>query len=129
MAFRAGIAIFVFLPLLLLVIGMSGSEGPAGSDAPVPAMFQSDPSALDQERALRGSAVLGMVIFGLGAALGGLRARQRWAWLCLCFWPVFFVLHVIAFDTVVPDVPFAVLALIALALTWSAVFGNAVSEG
>ena len=117
MALRFGVGIFVLLSLVLLVIGLSGEQGPVGEDAPIPAMFAADPNELDQERALRGTAMLGMAVFGLGLALGGLRNRQRWAWLSLWYWPVFFVLHVIAFGTYVPDSPFAVLAIIGLVLT------------
>lgn len=117
MGFRIGVGIFVLLPLVLLMIGLSGEEGPVGEDAPIPAVFASTPDELDQERALRGTTVLGMGVFGLGLALGGLRNSQRWAWYCLWYWPIFFVLHVIAFDTYIPDIPFAVLAIAGLALT------------
>lgn len=117
MGFRIGVGIFVLLPLVLLMIGLSGEAGPVGEDAPLPAVFASTPDELDQERALRGTTVLGMVVFGLGLALGGLRNSQRWAWYCLWYWPIFFVLHVIAFDTYIPDIPFAVLAIAGLVLT------------
>lgn len=118
MAHRVGVAIFVLLAVVLLVIGISGEEGPVGEESLLDALTAADPSDLQDQIALRGTAVLGMVIFSLGVTLGGLRRGQRWAWWVLWYWPVFFVLHALAFDTYVPDIPFAILGAVALALTW-----------
>jgi hypothetical protein len=117
MARQMGVAILVLLAGILFMIGMSGDKGPVGEGSVVEALSNANPSALQQEIALRGTAVLGMVIFSLGVTLWGLRRGHRWAWWVLWYWPIFFVLHVLAFHTYVPDIPFAILAAVALVLT------------
>jgi hypothetical protein len=58
-----------------------------------------------------------MMVLGLGVILGGLRRGQRWAWLVLWYYPVFFLIHVYAFGTLIPDGIFAVLAAVSLLVT------------
>lgn len=66
----------------------------------------------------------GMAVFGWVITLTALRRGERWAWLVMWYYPVFFVLHVVLLGTVVPDLPLGVLsalALLALApRAWSA---------
>ena len=108
--------IFVVLALVLLLIGLSGTDGPVGPGSPVRA-FGPNPTELDLEVRFRGTVVLGMVIFGLGITLIPFRAGARWAWFALWYWPVFFLLHVAAFGTWLSDVPFAVIAAVSLLLS------------
>lgn len=59
---------------------------------------------------------VGMALFGVALTLSASKG-DRSAWMVLWYWPLFFVLHVIALKTYVPDLIFAVLtagSLIAL---------------
>ena len=75
------------------------------------------PTELDLDIRFRGTVVLGMVIFSLAITLFAFRTGARWAWYALWYWPLFFLLHVAAFGTWLPDLPFAVLAAGSLLLS------------
>lgn len=64
----------------------------------------------------------GMALFGSAITLIPLGKGERWAWVVMWYYPVFFLLHVGLLGTVIPDLPLAaisVLALVALApRTW-----------
>lgn len=109
--------VFLLMSLLALLIGTSGESGWAGADAPFGAMGAADKSNLGLESQLRGTFALGMGVFGLMIAVFAFRRREVWAWYAMWVWPVFFVLHIIAFDTWIPDGMFLALCLLALALT------------
>ena len=109
--------VFVLLSFVLLPIGLSGPQGPVGPGSPVQAFGVANPTVLDLEIRFRGTIVLGMVIFSLGIALVPFRSGARWAWLALWYWPVFFLLHVVAFGTWLPDIPLAALAAGSLLLS------------
>ncbi len=106
--------VFVVLSVLLLLIGLSGPEGPIGADTPLGAFTSGDNSETGLALKFRGTVVLGMAIFGIAIAVFGLRRQQAWAWWFSWYWPVFFVLHTVAFGTVVPDLPIAIVAALAL---------------
>ena len=109
--------VFVLLALVLLLIGLSGPEGPAGPGTPLRAFATSSPSDLDLDLRFRGTVVLGMVIFSLVITVFAFRGGAKWAWFALWYWPLFFLLHVAAFGTWLPDLPFALLAAGALVLS------------
>ena len=67
-----------------------------------------------QDALLLSSYAAATAVFGLAIALTAFRRGERWAWLAFWFWPVFFVLHGIAFFVV--DFVFAALAVAALLL-------------
>jgi hypothetical protein len=109
--------VFVLLALVLLLIGLSGPQGPVGPGSPIHAFGISDPSVLDIDLRFRGTLVLGMVLFSLAVTLFAFRKGERWAWFALWYWPLFFLLHVAAFGTWLPDLPIAVLAAGSLLLS------------
>lgn len=116
--------VFVLLALVLLVIGLSGPQGPVGPGTPLNAFGIAHPTALDIEMRLRGTVVLGMVIFSLAISLFAFRKGERWAWFALWYWPLFFLLHVAAFGTWVPDLPLALLAAGTLLLSMRRYLGR-----
>lgn len=63
---------------------------------------------------LLSSFAAGMAVFGMAITVTAFRRGERWAWLVFWFWPLFFVLHGIAFFFV--DFIFAALAVAALVL-------------
>ena len=67
------------------------------------------------EALLLSSFAAGMAVFGIAITLTAFRRGERWAWLAFWFWPIFFVLHGIAFFFV--DFIFAALAVGALVPT------------
>ena len=48
---------------------------------------------------------VGMAIFGLGITYGSFRKAEKWSWWVLWYWPIFLIIHIIALDTVWPDLP------------------------
>jgi hypothetical protein len=109
--------IFLIMSLLVLIIGTSGESGLTGADAPFGAMAAGDTTDVGLETQLRGTFALGMSIFGLFIAIFAFRRGDQWAWYAMWTWPLFFILHIIAFDTWIPDGVFLGLCLLALALT------------
>ena len=59
---------------------------------------------------------VGMAVLAAGIALGPFRRGERWATVLLLVWPVFFLVHILAFGTWLPDGVFLVLSAIALGL-------------
>jgi hypothetical protein len=117
-------AVFVLLAVVLLLIGLSGPQGPVGPGSPIHAFGISNPTLLDIEIRFRGTVVLGMVIFSLAITLFSFRRGERWAWFALWYWPLFVLLHVAAFGTWLPDVPFAILAAGSLLLSMRRYLGR-----
>ena len=111
---RSGWTVFVLLSVLLLLIGVSGPEGPTGANTPLGAFVSGDNSEAGLALKFRGTVVLGMALFGIAIAVFGLRRQHAWAWWFSWYWPVFFALHTVAFGTVVPDLPLAVVAALTL---------------
>ena len=109
--------VFVLLALVLLLIGLSGPQGPVGPGSPLNAFSIPNPNVLDIDLRFRGTLVLGMVLFSLAITLFAFRKGERWAWFVLWYWPLFFLLHVAAFGTWLPDLPIAVLTAGSLLLS------------
>lgn len=73
-----------------------------------------------------GVASIGMGLFGGAIALGPFRRRERWAWLVLWYWPLFWLAH-LAWDLPpgedhVHQVLFIAASTLALAASWRAFF-------
>ena len=49
----------------------------------------------DQSSRAIGVASIGMGLFGSAITLTGFRGRQRWAWWCLWYYPVFWTAHLV----------------------------------
>ncbi len=102
-AVRAATGILVLLSILMGVIGTS-------------VLFVTDDPFEHDAQVLIASFALGMAILGIAITLTGFRRGQWWAWLALWYYPVFFIYHVLALGTVLPEGVFAVLATAALLL-------------
>jgi hypothetical protein len=100
------VATWVFVVIALISAVISASVY-----APMDDPFESDAQVLISTFGI-GMAVLTAVI-----ALIPFRAGQRWAWAALWVWPVFFVAHVIALGTAVPDGILAVISTVALVVS------------
>ncbi len=109
----AWVPLFLFT-IIMLVIGLGGFVGPVKEGSVVSAYLTSDVTDQVLALRLRGSFVLGMVVFGLALILVPLRRGERWAWYVLWYYPVFFTLHVIAFGTIVPDGLFILISAVSL---------------
>ena len=67
---------------------------------------------------------VGMAIYGIALTLTGLRRGDRWSWFALWYYPVFFVVHVLAFGEVVIDLGLAFVSAVALLLAARGVFSR-----
>jgi hypothetical protein len=110
--------------VLLLVIGLSGENGPFGPGSVIDAFMSAQATDEALQLRMQGTAVLGMVLFSLFITHGGFRFGQRWAWYALWYWPLFFILHIVAFGTWIPDLPLAILSVIALILPYKLFFSK-----
>ena len=112
--------------LTLLIVG-SGEQGPVAEGSVLhaitaPPFFTDEaPYRIIQLR-LQGSVLLGMVVFGLAIILTGFRWGERWAWYALWYYPVFFVLHIIAFGTFVIDGILALICVLSLLVPYRKFF-------
>jgi len=102
-AVRAAAGILLLLSMLMGIIGVS-------------ALFVADDPFPRDAQVLIATFAAGMAILGIAIILTGFRRRQWWAWLALWYYPVFFIIHVVALGTVIPDAAFAALAAAALLL-------------
>ncbi len=123
----AWVPLFVFT-LLMLIIGLGGFAGPVSGGSALSAFFASEETEQILASRLRGTFVLGMVIFGMALILVPFRRQERWAWYVLWYYPTFFVLHVIAFGTLIPDGLFAIVSSLALLATYPKTFGKPPQE-
>jgi len=117
------LARYAWVPLLLfsiimLVIGLGGFVGPVQEGSVISAFLTDQASDQDLALRLRGSFVLGMVVFGIALILVPLRRGERWAWAVLWYYPIFFTLHVIAFGTLIPDGLFVLISAACLLLCY-----------
>jgi hypothetical protein len=105
--------------LVILFFASGGEQGPVGEGSVLhafmtpPLFTDAAPDSLEQPRFL-GTLLLGMVVFGLAVILRPFRMGERWAWWVLWYYPVFFVLHIIAFGTFVIDGVFALICVLSL---------------
>jgi hypothetical protein len=65
----------------------------------------------------------GMGLLTIAVAATALRRAEPWAWWALCYYPVFFAVHVAVFGTWIPDAGLLVLSGAALAVSARAVLG------
>lgn len=100
--------VFVVLSVLMALIAVSSL------------MTTDDPLPHDAQ-VLVSTFGVGMALFGIAVTLTGFRRREAWAWITLWYYPIFFVIHVFALGTAMPDGAFAVLSAGALLLALPAV--------
>ena len=114
----AWIPLFLVTLVILLIVS-GGEQGPVAEGSILHA-FTSPPLFTDEapesilELRLLGTILLGMVVFGLAVILKPFRRGERWAWYVLWYYPVFFVLHIIAFGTFIIDGVFALICVLSL---------------
>ena len=117
--------VLVTLVILLLVSG--GEEGPVAEGSVLHA-FTSSPHFTDDapdnilEARLLGSVLIVMVVAALTIILKPFRQGERWAWYVLWCYPVFFVLHIIAFGTFIIDGIFALICVSSLLVPYRSFF-------
>ena len=122
----AWIPLFLVTLVILLIVG-SGEEGPVAEGSVLhaftsPPLFTDEaPDSILQIRLL-GTILLGMVIFGLAIILKPFRWGERWAWYVLWYYPVFFVLHIIAFGTFIIDGVLALICVLSLLVSYRKFF-------
>lgn len=119
----AWVPLFLF-SIIMLLIGLGGFAGPVRQGSVLSAYLTNDISEQVLALRLRGSFVLGMVVFGMAIILIPLRRGERWAWVVLWYYPIFFALHVIAFGTLVPDGLFVLISAASLLLCYPKKFGR-----
>jgi len=100
---RAGQAALAFISVLSALIAVS-------------VYFVEDPFPADA-LVLIASFGVGMGVLTFACAAFGLDGAQRWPWLALWVLPAFFVWHVVALGTVVPDAILGVVTAAALVVT------------
>jgi hypothetical protein len=98
----AWLPLFLFT-IVMLLIGLGGFVGPVREGSVIDAFLTDEVTEQVLALRLRGSFVLGMVVFGLAIILIPLRKGERWAWYVLWYYPIFFAIHVISFGTYFPD--------------------------
>lgn len=113
----AWVPLFLF-SIIMLVIGLGGFVGPVQEGSVISAYLTDQVSDQVLSLRLRGSFVLGMVVFGMAIILIPLRRGERWAWTVLWYYPIFFTLHVIAFGTLIPDGLFVLVSAACLLLCY-----------
>lgn len=115
---KTAIVVLVIMGLLTFVFGVSTifvDEPLVDSLTGEAEAFQGQIEAFEHDaNVLIATFAPGMAVFGWAITLTALRRGERWAWLVMWYYPVFFVLHVLALGTVVPDLPLAVLSALAL---------------
>ncbi|OCA82233.1 hypothetical protein A8F94_20170 [Bacillus sp. FJAT-27225] len=114
--------LLLFIQILMLIISISGENGPVGEGSVLQAYLSDDQTATGIELKLRGSLVLGMSFFGFAIILNGFRKGLRWSWYVCWVYPLFFMLHIIGFNTFMPDSIFLLLSLAALLLPFKIFF-------
>lgn len=95
----------VILVLLAVVSGLIS----------VSVFFANDPFPRDAN-VLISTFGVGMAVLAAGIALGPYRRGERWTIPLLLVWPAFFLVHILALGTWLPDGVFLVLSVIALVL-------------
>ncbi|WP_316572099.1 hypothetical protein [Neobacillus sp. YIM B06451] len=114
--------LLLLIQLLMLIISLSGENGPVGEGSVLHAYLSNDQSETGIELKLRGSLVLGMSLFGFAILLNAFRKGLRWSWYVCWVYPLFFVLHIIGFGTFMPDIIFLLISLAALLLPYKLFF-------
>lgn len=121
------------ITLLILLIAGSGEQGPVAEGSVLhaftsPPLFTDEAPARILEVRLLGTILLGMVVFGLAIILRSFRRGERWAWYVLWYYPVFFLLHVIAFGTFIIDGILALICALSLLVPYRKFFPKQQTE-
>ena len=119
----AWVPLFLF-SIIMLIIGLGGFVGPVREGSVLSAFLTDEISEQVLALRLRGSFVLGMVVFGMAIILVPLRQGERWAWVVLWYYPIFFAIHVLAFGTLVPDGVFIPISAASLLLCYPKTFSR-----
>lgn len=98
-----GVVILVLLSLITAVISVS-------------VFFATDEPFPRDANVLIATFGVGMAVLAAGIAVGPFRRGERWAIALLAVWPAFFLVHILALGTWLPDGVFLVISLVALAL-------------
>ncbi|WP_156424351.1 hypothetical protein [Bacillus sp. FJAT-27445] len=114
--------LLLFIQFLMLIISMSGENGPFGEGSVIHAYLSNDQTDTGIELKLRGSLILGMSVFGFAILANAFRKGLRWSWYVCWVYPVFFVLHIVGFGTFMPDSIFLLISLAALLLPYKLFF-------
>lgn len=118
----------LFLATLVILLIVSGGEQGPVAEGSVLHAFTSPPLFTDEapdrilELRLLGTILLGMVIFSLAIILKPFRRGETWAWYVLWYYPIFFVLHIIAFGTFIIDGVFALICVLSLLVPYRKFF-------
>lgn len=116
--------LLLLIQLLMLIISISGENGPVGEGSVLQAYLSNDQTDIGIELKLRGSLVIGMTILGIAVIINAYRKGLRWAWYACWVYPLFFLLHIIGFGTFMPDIIFLLLSLVALWLPYKIFFNK-----
>jgi hypothetical protein len=114
--------LLLLIQVLMLIISISGENGPVGEGSVLHAYLTNDQTAIGIELKLRGSLVIGMAIFGFAILTNAYRKGLRWSWYVCWVYPLYFILHIIGFGTFMPDIIFLLLSLAALFLPYKIFF-------
>jgi hypothetical protein len=114
--------ILLLIQVLMLLITISGENGPVGEGSVLHAFLSNDQTEVGIELKLRGSLIIGMFLFGLAIIIHAFRKGIRWAWYVCWVYPLYFILHIIGFGTLMPDIIFLLLSLAALLLPYKTFF-------
>jgi hypothetical protein len=114
--------LLLLIQVLMLIISISGENGPVGEGSVLHAYLTNDQTAIGIELKLRGSLVIGMSIFGFAILTNAYRKGLRWSWYVCWVYPLYFLLHIIGFGTFMPDIIFLLLSLAALFLPYKLFF-------
>lgn len=108
----------LLIQLLILLVASSGDTGPLAEDGVLHAFQTASVTDATLANRMLGTVLLGMFLFGVSILLIPFRAGARWAWAVMWYIPVFFLLHVYAFGTVIPDLVFATIAALCLVASY-----------
>lgn len=114
--------LLLFIQILMLIISISGENGPVGDGSVLQAYLSNDQTDAGIELKLRGSLVIGMSLFGFAILTNAFRKGLRWAWYVCWVYPLYFILHIIGFGTFFPDIIFLLISLVALLLPYKNFF-------
>lgn len=116
--------LLLLIQLLMLIISISGENGPVGEGSVLQAYLSNDQTEIGIELKLRGSLVIGMSILGIAIIINAYRKGLRWSWYACWVYPLFFLLHIIGFGTFMPDIIFLLISLVALWLPYKTFFNK-----
>ena len=125
---RMAWVLLLLIQLLILLVVSSGDAGPFAEGSVIDAFQTTNVTDAVLATRMLGTVLLGMFLFGVSILLKPFREGARWAWAVMWYIPVFFVLHIYAFGTVIPDAIFAALAAVCLLASYWQAFGKSTAE-